>query len=1045
MRHLLLTKNLPVFFVAVIIVLGLPAQRVSAAVIRVDEACSLHDAIITANTDSPAGGCPAGAGADTIVLTGDVTLSQELPVIESVITIEGGRHSISGNREFRIFDIIGGILSVRSLTLKDGRLEGRQNAEGGAIRLGDDARVYVVNSTFADNTAGTGGAIATTSWNNYLDVSDSRFVGNESEFGSGAIRVSGGTVNISNSSFSENSTSDSGGAIEALRGRLRVWNSTFSRNRGYVGGGIYVSRADVSLTHLTLAENHSELGGDSLFRSSGLLRLRNSIVSGDTGEDDCYGRLDQHSGNLIADWSCRAPLGGNPLLGDYESALGTRPLRDGSPALDAADPEFCLATDQVGTARPFGGGCDIGAFESTTAAPSSIPIRSLCNLSFQITAANQERWIGACPPGNGADTIALTEDITLTEPLPRISSDITIEGNGHTISGDNRFRIFDVDQGNLTIKDLTLANGKAKDSEGGAILLGYKAAAEARNVVFENNSAKYGGAIYVLISSTLRVSHSRFQGNAAAYRGGAVNVQGHAEISHSVFSGNTAGSDGGAIFTDEILRITNSTFEQNTADEGGALYVDSSEVYLTHVTMIGNRGHSGGGAIHRGRRGWGEIHLRNSIIAGGSANTDCRGYLDENVANLIEDGSCLPKYQGEPLLNQLPDESGIYVPKDGSPLINAADPRYCPDTDQNDKPRPFGAACDIGAIEATSDYAAAAAPVPLECSLHDRILAANTDSAVGGCPAGADHDIIRIDEDINLSEVLPAITGAITIEGGGHTISGNNQFRIFEVHGGNLTINNLTLANGYDAFDGGALYIHNGSNVTVNDSIFRDNFADFGGAIHMDGRASTLKVYGSLFVQNNALYSGGAADLSGGRVEINSSSFFDNSSQEYSAGALSLAGGAMVSNSTFIGNQAPAGGAMTVGRRSETILSHLTMLDNVATEAGEGHAILMSNDESNVRLFNSIIAGGAESGAMCHGQPLESRGNLIEDGSCEPELTGNPLFAGFSLAPLFLTLRASSPAIDAADPAYCPPTDQLGNPRPQGDACDLGAIEYMGE
>ena len=71
------------------------------------------------------------------------------------------------------------------------------------------------------------------------------------------------------------------------------------------------------------------------------------------------------------------------------------------------------------------------------------------HLSFQITAANQDRWIGACRR-ECADTIILTEDITLTEALPRITSDISIEGNGHTISGDNRYRIFYVEEGNLT-------------------------------------------------------------------------------------------------------------------------------------------------------------------------------------------------------------------------------------------------------------------------------------------------------------------------------------------------------------------------------------------------------------------------------------------------------------------------------------------------------------------------------------------------------------------------------------------------------------------
>lgn len=39
-------------------------------------------------------------------------------------------------------------------------------------------------------------------------------------------------------------------------------------------------------------------------------------------------------------------------------------LLAGSPALNAANPAFCPPTDQRGLARPFGAGCDIGAFES---------------------------------------------------------------------------------------------------------------------------------------------------------------------------------------------------------------------------------------------------------------------------------------------------------------------------------------------------------------------------------------------------------------------------------------------------------------------------------------------------------------------------------------------------------------------------------------------------------------------------------------------------------------------------------------------------------
>ena len=40
-------------------------------------------------------------------------------------------------------------------------------------------------------------------------------------------------------------------------------------------------------------------------------------------------------------------------------------------------------------------------------------------------------------------------------------------------------------------------------------------------------------------------------------------------------------------------------------------------------------------------------------------------------------------------------------------------------------------------------------------------------------------------------------------------------------------------------------------------------------------------------------------------------------------------------------------------------------------------------------------------------------------------------------------LQAGSPAIDAADDAVCPATDQRGVDRPQGAACDVGAYEYV--
>ena len=46
-------------------------------------------------------------------------------------------------------------------------------------------------------------------------------------------------------------------------------------------------------------------------------------------------------------------------------------------------------------------------------------------------------------------------------------------------------------------------------------------------------------------------------------------------------------------------------------------------------------------------------------------------------------------------------------------------------------------------------------------------------------------------------------------------------------------------------------------------------------------------------------------------------------------------------------------------------------------------------------------------------------------------------------SPAYLPFLEGSAAIDAAHPAYCRKTDQIGTERPQGGACDILAIEYV--
>jgi hypothetical protein len=100
------------------LLLALGQAPALAATINVGSGCSLVNAITAANTDNAIGLCPAGSGADTIVLpvNSTHTLTQinnqfvgpsGLPVITSPITIAGNRSTIArstgaGTPDFRI-------------------------------------------------------------------------------------------------------------------------------------------------------------------------------------------------------------------------------------------------------------------------------------------------------------------------------------------------------------------------------------------------------------------------------------------------------------------------------------------------------------------------------------------------------------------------------------------------------------------------------------------------------------------------------------------------------------------------------------------------------------------------------------------------------------------------------------------------------------------------------------------------------------------------------------------------------------------------------
>jgi hypothetical protein len=268
--------------------------------------------------------------------------------------------------------------------------------------------------------------------------------------------------------------------------------------------------------------------------------------------------------------------------------------------------------------------------------------------------------------------------------------------------------------------------------------------------------------------------------------------------------------------------------------------------------------------------------------------------------------------------------------------------------------------------------------------------------------------------------------------------------------------------------DGGGLYNIDGS-VEVIDSEFTGNNAPtgFGGAI--ENLTGTVTITDSSFNANTAL-AGGAIATASGKLVVNGSTFSSNVATNDGGGILNATleiespppGQASVTNSTFVGNGAAIGAAIS-NDQGETSVANCTIAGNAASQR-EGFAI--SSVLSNQPPFGLFVKGtllANNTGGNCFPVDTTSLGyNLSDDTTCDTIFTAtgdrNNVAAGLDSGGLLphggptatVALLATSPAVNAIPTAAC--TDRNGTPisrdqrgvtRPQGSACDIGAFELF--
>jgi CSLREA domain-containing protein len=257
------------------------------------------------------------------------------------------------------------------------------NATYGNGGISNHGTLTLENSQIQDNYGReiTGGLFQDTG---STTIKGSTIDGNSFEHGYGSIAMTGGEITIVGSTISSNWTQTGCGGVYTLAGSLTVTNSTISGNESENSGGGLCLGAGAQLANVTITDNTGDTGGLRIFLgTSDPIKLENSIITGNHGASgfpDCQapeGRLVSLGHNLLGVLEgCESVPVETDLYGTLDNPLDrllgplannggstlTHALLPGSSAIDAI-PWCNLATDQIGTKRPQGLGCDIGAYE----------------------------------------------------------------------------------------------------------------------------------------------------------------------------------------------------------------------------------------------------------------------------------------------------------------------------------------------------------------------------------------------------------------------------------------------------------------------------------------------------------------------------------------------------------------------------------------------------------------------------------------------------------------------------------------------------------
>ena len=301
-----------------------------------DGNCTLREAIIAANTDTPVDQCPAdGLSPDVVTLPPgtyvltvpgvmeDGALRGDLDISDTLVIVGAGsdRTIIDAGGIDRVLDIHpgAGSVAISGVTIFNGNVI---TGGGGGVYAGD-THLVLTNVVVSSNTASAGAGVYVYQGSASLiggQITGNTAWGTDTLDGGGGLYVTSGSLTLDGGQIVSNTTDKSGGGVylyqttATQQGGRVAGNVARGRYTSDGGGGVYVRSGSVTLNGGQLAGNRAPRGG-GVYAYSGTVMLTGGLALGNVATS-------QGGGAYVRETGAALLVNGGQMRGNSASGNG---------------------------------------------------------------------------------------------------------------------------------------------------------------------------------------------------------------------------------------------------------------------------------------------------------------------------------------------------------------------------------------------------------------------------------------------------------------------------------------------------------------------------------------------------------------------------------------------------------------------------------------------------------------------------------------------------------------------------------------------------